>query len=231
MTSRCFSSPSFTSVDHITPDETIGLQRWRLVALLVEGAQHRLRERVADDDDGGHALALDRLPELVRVERAVRERDDRALHQQRRHRAEPHARCRASAGTPRATPAARSSWSPSASSSSIVRRRRAGTRDRRAEAGERDREDAVRVHDALRHPGGAAGVQHVDVLGLPLDARCGLVRREHVLPPERALDVRSPVVDLDDRTELRRPSRAPARPDRRGSCGSTRTSASELSSR
>ena len=40
-------------------------------------------------------------------------------------------------------------------------------------------------------------------LGLPLDARCGLVRREDVLPAEGALDVRSPVVDFDDRAELR----------------------------
>ena len=66
MTSRCFSRPSLTSVDHITPDDTMAFSDGGLVALLVECAQHRLRERVADDHDRGHALALDGLPQLVR---------------------------------------------------------------------------------------------------------------------------------------------------------------------
>ena len=37
------------------------------------------------------------------------------------------------------------------------------------------------VHHALRHAGGAAGVEHVDVIDAALDARCGLVRGEKSL--------------------------------------------------
>ena len=157
------------------------------------------------------------------IERAVRQRHDRSLQQQRRHRAEPHpgaVHLRA-----RGEPDGRRVELVAEREQLVDVGRRREARDRRAEAGDRDREDAVRVHHALRHAGRAARVEHVDVFGLTLDAGRGLVRSEHVVPPQRAVDVLT--VDAWRHRRPRspraasRPSAAPSRHDRRGSSGST----------
>ena len=76
------SAPCFTSADHITPELMMSCSDERSYGVpfglgLLERAQHRLGERVADDRHLRDALALHGLPQLVRVEVPADERDDR----------------------------------------------------------------------------------------------------------------------------------------------------------
>ena len=84
-------SACFTSADHITPELMMSCSDERSYGVpvglgLFERAQHRLRERVADDRHLRDALALHGLPQLVRVEVPADERDDRRAEEQRLER-------------------------------------------------------------------------------------------------------------------------------------------------
>ena len=59
-------------------------------------------------------------------------------------------------------------------------------------------------HDALRHAGGAARVEEVEVVAAALDARHRLVRGEQLLVLDRELLARRAVVDLDPELHVRR---------------------------
>ena len=70
---------------------------------------------------------------------------------------------------------------------------------------ERGHHPADRIHDTLGHPGGAAGVEHVDVVFGPGDARHRVVARHHRIPRHRAgnRSRADPVVDLDQQLHVR----------------------------
>ena len=86
-------SACFVSVDHITPELMMSCSDEMSYGApvgfgLFERAHHRLRERVADDRHLRDALALHGLPQLVRVEGAADERDERGADEQRLERRE-----------------------------------------------------------------------------------------------------------------------------------------------
>ena len=168
--------PCFTSAENIAPDEIIRRRRREVpaVGLVVEGAQQRLGEGVADDDEVLHALALDGVPQLDRVE----------AHDPARSTAVPPNRW----GTiiPSQQPVPCISGGPDIATNGVPasihlpRRGRAARRRRSIGArpiigGYERRKNAVnspqRVHDALRHPGGATGVEDVDVVAVGVDPR------------------------------------------------------------
>ena len=76
------------------------------------------------------------------------------------------------------------------------------------EAGPQEQADVRRhvVHHALRHPGRAAGVEHVDVVLAAGDALHRFVGREHLVVGRRAGHLAgAAVVDLDQQLQLRQP--------------------------
>ena len=174
---------------------------------LVERAQHRLRERVADDRHLGDPALLHHAPELVRVEVAGLERHDRAADRHGLERGE-------GAGAVHERRRREVHGDPARVDDPL--------RDRAGGFGAADHRLAVEgihaleqhadevfvaPHHTLGHARGPAGVEEVVVVaaaGDPLHRRVGGEQR---LVLDRALDERRAVVDLHEQLQLRCPAR------------------------
>ncbi len=148
-------------------------------------------------------LALHGLPQLVRVEVAIAERDDAGADEQRLERRE---------GTRSVHEGRRGEMHAVGAGIDDLARERArgggvlgsGLADKGIGAvGEHVHEVLVAPHDTLRHARGAARVQEVEVVARPLDPRSGIVLREELLVRDREVAKGRAVVDLDPQLDAR----------------------------
>jgi hypothetical protein len=155
-------------------DERVQARRVPTAGMLVERAEHRSRERVAHDHEQVHALPRHRVPQLDRIEAAVREQRRGAAEHVRHHHAEP-----AAGAVHERRPRHRDGRAPGR----VRRAREVGQVVGAAQLRHADhlrvglqeeaREVTHRVHHALRHAGRAAGVEHVELVALRRNALGG----------------------------------------------------------
>ena len=174
--SRRSSSALWVAV-RIAPAGGQQAQRREIAGLLAERVEERPREGVAHDGERLDALALDRVPDVVGVETLrVRLHDDRAAHVPHAEghpvgRAVHERRCRK---RPRAGPRARAGH------------QRLEARRHAARCEGREEDVLLAPQHALRHAGGAARVEHVEIVRREAPRRRRLRRGEGRLVVESA---------------------------------------------
>ena len=184
--------------DHEEAREVV--RRARVVERLDERAGHR----VADDRDRHHLLALDRRPDRVRIHLALRREHERVARRSIAIIATHSAAPCMSGGIGNETRRRRRRPRGSTTSAGVVE---LGAAELEQRADRREEEVLLRPHDALGHPGRAAGVEDVEVV-LRAGREVALRRRARPARP---------------RTRPRRSPRGP-----RSEPSSTATNADEL---
>ena len=122
--------------------------------------EQRAGERVADDEQEVQLLALDEAPDVIRLEPLRDGLDEHGSAAEPRPKAHP------------VTGAVHERGSQERPQTRVGLGQEAVDRGRRLRPTEAlDHRVAVAPHDALRHPGRAAGVEDVQVVGAPLDRR------------------------------------------------------------
>ena len=189
-----FLAPHHTGRHH--PDEARQIpSTWARI----ERAQDRLGERVADDRDRPDTLALDRVEQLDGIEGTTGQGDDAPTAAERRQTGEVAGAVHL--GASRQERRGRSGERPAdvGEGSRLVQRVAEGR-------GHLDGEVVLTPHDALRHTGRSAGVQHVEVVARATPRGNHALRRRlcRILVRCRPVWARAaPVVDPQPHLHLR----------------------------